>query len=82
MLFKFTTNCVPKGWFQMDSRKMKNPCFMLKIKKRINGASTEDAQNYDFLYSKPYFSVDAKLRPNEFRMSQLPREEALDVWKK
>lgn len=55
-------------------------CHWARFKKIYYGASAEDAQNYGFLYSKSYLGVDAELRHTEFKMSQLLREEALDVW--
>ena len=55
-------------------------CHWARFKEIYYGASAEDAQNYGFLYSKSYFSVDAKLRHAEFKMTQLLREEALNVW--
>ncbi len=58
MLFKFTTNCVPpctpnctpKGWFQMDTSKMKNPAnhtisrVLVRLEKRFVGVEALNRQ--------------------------------------
>lgn len=55
-------------------------CHWAKFKKIYYGASAEDAQNYGFLYSKLYLNTAPHVRHAEFKMSQLLRKEALDVW--
>lgn len=56
-------------------------CHWAKFRAIYYGASAEDAQKYGFVYSKSYFNVDAELRRSEFRMTQLLKGEALNVWK-
>jgi guanine deaminase len=56
-------------------------CHWAKFKEIFYGASAEDAQKFGFTYSKSFFNIDSKLRHIEFRMTQLLRDEALDVWK-
>ncbi len=56
-------------------------CHWAKFKEIFYGASAEDAKDYGFEYSKSYFNIDAELRHAEFKMTQLLKEEALDIWK-
>jgi guanine deaminase len=56
-------------------------CHWAKFKEIFYGASAEDAQKFGFTYSKSFFNINSKLRHTEFRMTQLLRDEALDVWK-
>ena len=44
------------------------------------GASAEDAREYGFQYSDMYYNSDAAKRHREFKMIQLCREEAVDIW--
>ncbi len=56
-------------------------CHWARFKEIYYGASAEDAQDFGFTYSKSFFSMESKLRYTEFKMTQLLRDEALDVWK-
>jgi tRNA(Arg) A34 adenosine deaminase TadA len=56
-------------------------CYWAKFRSIYYGASAEDAKEYSFLYSAAYFDMDPELRRGEFRMVQLLREEALQVWR-
>lgn len=44
-------------------------------------ASAEDAKNFGFNYSDTYFDSDSEKRRKEFKMIQICREEALNIWK-
>ncbi|MGB7395888.1 MAG: nucleoside deaminase [Pricia sp.] len=57
-------------------------CHWADFKKIYYGASAEDAREFGYVYSKSYFEMNAELRRSEFRMIQLLRDEALEVWKK
>lgn len=46
------------------------------------GASAEDAKEYGFKYSDMYFASDKDKRHTEFKMIQLCRDEALEIWDK
>lgn len=56
-------------------------CHWAKFKKIYYGASAEDAKSFGYEYSKLYYKMDTELRHTEFKMLQLLREEALDVWR-
>ena len=55
-------------------------CHWAKFVHIYYGASAEDAGEHGFIYSKSYFDMDNKIRHDEFKMTQLLREEALSVW--
>ena len=44
------------------------------------GASAEDAKNFNFKYSDMFFNSNKKERHNEFKMIQLCRDEAVQLW--
>lgn len=44
------------------------------------GASAEDAKEFGFVYSDMYYKSNSKKRHEEFKMIQLCREEAVEVW--
>ncbi len=46
------------------------------------GASAEDAKEYGFNYSNMYFASEKDKRHTEFKMIQLCRKEALEIWDK
>ena len=46
------------------------------------GASAQDAKDYGFNYSVMYLNSDKDKRHTEFKMIQLYREEALEIWDK
>jgi len=56
-------------------------CHWAKFKEIYYGASAEDAKKYGFKYSRSYFNMDVELRRAEFKMTQLLRDEAINVWK-
>lgn len=56
-------------------------CHWAKFKKIYYGASAEDARNFGYEYSASFYKLDANLRQTEFKMTQLLKEEALDVWR-
>ena len=56
-------------------------CHWAKFKEIYYGASAEDALNFGYEYSNSFYKMDANLRYTEFKMTQLLREEALDVWR-
>lgn len=56
-------------------------CHWAKFKAIYYGASAADARNFGYEYSESFYKMDAGLRASEFRMTQLLREEALDVWR-
>ncbi len=45
------------------------------------GASAEDAREHGFFYSNMYHNSNKEDRHQEFKMIQISREEALDIWK-
>jgi len=57
-------------------------CHWAGFKKIYYGASAEDARDHGYLYSGSYFDIDAELRRSDFGLSQILRDEALEVWKK
>ncbi len=56
-------------------------CHWAKFKEIYYGASAEDARSFGYEYSASFYKMDAMLRHTEFKMTQLLREEALDVWR-
>ncbi|MBT8319332.1 MAG: nucleoside deaminase [Gramella sp.] len=44
------------------------------------GASAEDAREYGFKYSDMYYNSNSDDRHREFKMIQLCREEAIEIW--
>lgn len=56
-------------------------CHWAKFRQIYYGASAADARNFGYEYSESFYKMDASLRASEFRMTQLLREEALDVWR-
>ena len=46
------------------------------------GASADDAKEFGFDYSNMYHNSNADERHEEFKMIQICREEALEVWEK
>ncbi|RKN78740.1 nucleoside deaminase [Ulvibacterium marinum] len=57
-------------------------CHWAKFKAIYYGTSAEDAQQHGFTYSKSYLDMDSTARRSEFKMTQLLRTEALEVWTK
>jgi len=56
-------------------------CHWASFKQIFFGASAEDARNHGYDYAGSYFEVSAAHRHSEFKMTQMLREEALQVWK-
>ena len=55
-------------------------CHWAKFKEIYYGASAKDAQSFGYEYSTSFYKMDASLRHAEFKMTQLLREEALEIW--
>lgn len=56
-------------------------CKWASFKAIYFGASAEDAKNYGYIYSDMYYNSDKNKRHNEFNMTQICAEEAVEVWK-
>lgn len=56
-------------------------CHWAKFKEIYYGASAADARNFGYEYSESFYKMDTGLRQSEFRMTQLLRDEALEVWR-
>lgn len=55
-------------------------CYWAGLDAIYFGCSAEDAKENGFVYSNMYFNTNAEDRSDEFKMQQLLRDEALNVW--
>ncbi len=56
-------------------------CHWAQFKAIYFGASADDAKAHGYIYSEVYYAMDTAKRHQEFRMTQLLRDEAIAIWK-